>query len=74
MEAGIYCVIDIHDFINIHSTIITQIYNKQGNTQLKLLPKSKAIIPKWDKHDGVRQGCELRKVAALFSSSNKVTG
>lgn len=54
MEAGIYSVVDIHGFRNIHPTIIIYICNKQKNTQLKLLPESKAIIPKWDKQDCVR--------------------
>lgn len=65
MEAGIYSVVDIHSFRNIHSTIIIHIYKKQRNTHLKLLPESKAKIPKWDKRACMRYDYELRKVTAL---------
>lgn len=72
MEAGIYSVVDIHSFRNMHSSII-YIYNKLRNTHLKLLSESKAKIPE-DKYARVRYDCELRKVAALFWSYKKATG
>lgn len=50
MEAGIYSIVEIHSFRNMHLTIIVHMYNEQRNTHVKLLPESKAKVPKWDKH------------------------
>jgi len=50
MEAGIYSIVEIHSFRNMHLTIIVYMHNEQRNTHFKLLPESKAKVPKWDKH------------------------
>lgn len=50
MEAGIYSIVKIHSFRNILLTIMVCMYNEQSNTHFKLLPESKAKVPKWDKH------------------------